>query len=163
MRDAWASGDSTKISEAVKEANRIIRRQSIYINLVADGASIQIQAAGFIATTGVKTPAIVLGKTQNVKLTHGAQAGSIIMAHDKLAGASVHATIVSTNPNLPIDTSGDYITITIGADKVIIDISGKRIRTYKCLTSTSRAYVKTIGYNSAGKGADSDMHDITVP
>ena len=163
LRDAWTGGDTATINAAVIATNKLLRKQAIYIDLIADGDPLKIAAAGFMPTTGIKVPAVILGKTENVKLTAGKQAGSIKMMYDKLIGSTIHANIITTSPNLPIVTNGDYIIITIGTDKVIIDISGKRVRTYNGLPSMAKAYIKTIGYNSAGKGADSDMHDITVP
>ena len=141
----------------------LLRKQAAYVTAIADGSEVKIFSAGFQPTKKEKEPIPLPIKVANLKLKPEEQAGSITKINDKTPNAKVYVTLLSTNPVFPVTVDGDLLVIQLGADKLIIDISTERKRTYENLVSATKIYVKTSAFNAAGKGPDSDVVNITVP
>jgi len=141
----------------------LLRKQAAYVTAIADGNEVKIFSAGFQPTKKDKEPIPLPTKVENMKLKPAEQAGSFSKINDKTANAKVYVTLLSTNPVFPVTVDGNLLVVQMGADKLIIDVSTERKRTYENLTSATKIYVKTSAFNAAGKGPDSDTVNITVP
>lgn len=143
--------------------NDLLRKQAAYVQRIANGNEVKIFSAGFLPTKGQADPVALPVKVENLKLKAAEQAGTILKTNDRTPNAKMYATVLMTNQNMPITVEGNLLVITIGADKIIIDISTFRKRKYENLVSGTRIYVKTAAINSAGKGPDSDVVTILAP
>lgn len=143
--------------------NDLLRKQAAYVQRIANGDEVKIFSAGFLPTKAQADPIALPVKVEKLKLKADEQAGTIHKINDKTPNAKMYATVLMTNQNMPITVDGNLLVITIGADKIIIDISTFRKRRYVGLESGKRIYVKTAAINSAGKGPDSDVINIIVP
>ncbi len=161
--EAEASKNQALIKPALAAFNKAIRRQCLFIDVVADGSETIITDAGFIATSADIVAAIALAKPAAPVLTHGA-VGCIKKTSTTLKGAKSYLSIITSNGSLPIDISGDCIAITPAAgDKILIDSRTSTKATYSGLPSGTRMYVTTFGFNKLGKSPASDKIDIMVP
>ncbi len=161
--EAEASKNQVLIKPALAAFNKAIRRQCLFIDVVADGSETIITDAGFPATSAATVVAAALPKPAAPILTHGA-VGCIKKSGAPLKGAKNYVSILTNNGSLPIDISGDCIAITPATgDKIIIDSRSSTKAVYSGLPSGVRMYVTTFGFNKLGKSPASDKIDIIVP
>ena len=100
------------------------------------------------------------GKVEGLKMTRTQQSGTLISNCKRLAHARGFVTVISTSPDAGVAVRGEEMLINPGNAQIIIHIGSKRKAKHSNLVPATKYYIKKFAFNTAGRGADSDMISI---
>jgi len=138
----------------------LMRKLADYVSRVAGGSAVIITSAGFSV---IKTKPSLMhkpGKVEGLKLTRTQQSGTLISNCKRLPNARGFVTVISTSPDAAVVVEGEHLIINPGEAKIILHIGSKRKAKHGNLVPATKYYIKKFAFNTAGRGADSDM--ITI-